>query len=108
MSQTRANIVFSLLLTIVAFNYTVADNIPKVSLIIILVKATWLLQLWTVVQVSYSTVLISYVNACFLVIIFAGGFSFWLTWAAHTYTSVYRKFPITTVIRNSTNISQIE
>jgi hypothetical protein len=53
--ETRSNIVFSLLLTIVAFNYSCSESIPKVS---------------------YATILEVFINLCFLTILVVGFFSF--------------------------------
>jgi len=57
--DARSNIVFSLLLTVVAFNYSCSETIPKVP---------------------YATILELYINACFLTVLAAGVVCFFFSW----------------------------
>ena len=60
--ETRCNIVFSLLLTIVAFNYSCSESIPKVP---------------------YATILEKFINSCFLTVLTVGVISFFFSWLAY-------------------------
>lgn len=68
--ETRCNIVFSLLLTVVAFNYSTSDSIPNVP---------------------YATVLEDFINTCFLTVLAVGVAAFGFAWALRNYPNVYKE-----------------
>jgi len=57
--EARSSIIFSLLLTVVAFNYSIAEDVPKVP---------------------YATILESYIYSCFVTVLVAGATTFLFSW----------------------------
>jgi len=69
--ETRSNIIFSLLLTIVAFNYSCSDSIPTVP---------------------YATVFEQFINCNFLMVILVGGTVFAFSWFYFNKNAAYDAF----------------
>lgn len=68
--QARSNIVFSLLLTVVAFNYSCSESIPKVP---------------------YATILEVFINTCFLSVLVVGAITFGFTFIESNVPNWYSK-----------------
>lgn len=63
--EARSSIIFSLLLTVVAFNYSISEDVPKIP---------------------YATILESYIYSCFVVVLLVGCTTFlfsWLSWSSN-------------------------